>query len=501
MKQSLLYNTYKSTAKRFGIFLLILVFFFGLVITLSSQLYLHQFESMSKAYYAKKFSDLSQATELKVEHWHMDNNLLDKYEMASSDALNTYFESDLLQYGALESHVMLAKTGYHSYTYQEKIIPAPVLKAAENQLETPSTPQYQWIQNKLWLIHAKSENDYNLTIATPISGNNLTFLNNWWYSRYIQSARITHENINVTRSLSNWEDLTISYLIDKNTCSYLTIQYHLDTLHEYFYTGYAVILAMVLLAFLLMSRRFLKNAFQSSIDQIAVFETQVSRIASGDYSKRVKHSGFVELNQLEDNINQLSIAIEFRNKKLKEDVKELYDILIEVLEQKDPYTRGHSERVAKYSLQIGKQMGFKNLDQLYCSALLHDIGKISIAGEILRKPGKLTESEYATIQTHPQQGFQLLLKSAQFDSILDGVLYHHERLDGSGYPCGLKDEEIPMMAKIIAVADVYDALTSDRSYRKAMSVEQAHAILRKGQGIQFDYDIIESMFACIEIVS
>ncbi|BES66523.1 hypothetical protein SANA_29620 [Gottschalkiaceae bacterium SANA] len=501
MKRSLINNTYKSTANRFGIFLLFLVLFFGLIITLCSQIYVHHFTSMSKDYYTGKFSTLCQATELKVAHWHMDDDLLDQYELENVDALNTYFESDLLQYGALDSHILLARNGYESYSYKGKIIPAPILKAAENQLAANSLPQYQWIQNKLWLIHAKNENDYTLALATPISGNNLAFLNDWWYGQYIQSANVTQENIHKNRNLFNWEHLTMSYLIDENTNSYLTIEYKLDTLHEYFYIGYGVVLLTVLLTFMLVCRSSLKKSFQSALDQVTIFETQVSRIASGDYSKRVKHSGFIELIQLEDNINQLSVVIQAKNEKLKEDVKELYDILIEVLEQKDPYTRGHSERVAKYSLQIGQRIGYQNLDQLYSSALLHDIGKISISGSILRKPGKLTEFEYDAIKTHPQKGFQLLLKSSQFESILDGVLYHHERLDGSGYPCGLEDQEIPMMAKIIAVADVYDALTSDRSYRKAMSVQQAVAIIRDGQGTLFDYDIVESLFTCIESVS
>ena len=150
---------------------------------------------------------------------------------------------------------------------------------------------------------------------------------------------------------------------------------------------------------------------------------------------------------------------------------------------------------------IGKNLGIQNLDSLYSSALLHDIGKISISDDILRKSGKLTESEYAAVQAHPLKGFQLLLKSSQFEPISEGVLYHHERIDGSGYPCGLTGEKIPLFARIIAVADVYDAITSDRSYRKAMSIQQAVAIIREGQGTLFDYDVVESLFLCMECIS
>ncbi len=119
----------------------------------------------------------------------------------------------------------------------------------------------------------------------------------------------------------------------------------------------------------------------------------------------------------------------------------------------------------------------------------------------MRKPDSLTDTEYELIKSHPKKGYHLLLKSSQFEEILDGVLYHHERVDGSGYPYGLKGDEIPIEARIIAVADVYDALTSSRSYRDAMSIDKAIAILNNGKGNLFDPEVVDCLLQSIEAAS
>lgn len=338
-------------------------------------------------------------------------------------------------------------------------------------------------------------------MAASITGNQLSFLDNWAYGEYIESASITQDDQFMKRQFWDWDNYRISYLIDKNAPAYLTIEYDLDTLGHYFYTGYATVLGLCLLFFWILIRYALKTSFDSAIEQISVFESQVRQIASGDYFKKMNHSGYVEFIQLEEAVNKMSTAIQSRNEQLKQNVRELYDLLIEVLEQKDPYTRGHSERVASYSLQIARALNFPNLDEIYSAALLHDIGKIAIPEAVLNKVNSLTDEEYDAVKTHPQRGFNLLLKSSQFEGILNGVLYHHERMDGSGYPCGLKGDEIPMEARIIAVADVYDALTSDRSYRPAMTIQDAVGIIQAGSGTKFDPTVVNCLLKYIKLAS
>jgi hypothetical protein len=190
------------------------------------------------------------------------------------------------------------------------------------------------------------------------------------------------------------------------------------------------------------------------------------------------------------------VAIVMRNARLFKEVRSLFlnlvKSLISIVEAKHKYTRGHSERVHKISCFLGKHLGLrrKALEALHWASLFHDVGKISVPDAILNKPGKLTEEEFDSIKQHPVVGFNVLSHIQQLREALPGIRHHHEKVDGSGYPDGLNGDEIPLMAKIIAVADVYDALTSSRSYRPAMSVDKALAIMHEGDGVHFDARVL-----------
>ena len=164
------------------------------------------------------------------------------------------------------------------------------------------------------------------------------------------------------------------------------------------------------------------------------------------------------------------------------------EALANAIDAKDKYTRGHSTRVAVYSKRIAKEAGLpdKTCDKVYFAALLHDVGKIGVSNTILNKVGTLNDDEIKQIKTHPQLGDQILstIKQAPFLSI--GAHYHHERYDGTGYPDGLAGDEIPEIARIIAVADAYDAMTSVRSYRNPLEKDQVREELTRGMGTQFD---------------
>lgn len=178
--------------------------------------------------------------------------------------------------------------------------------------------------------------------------------------------------------------------------------------------------------------------------------------------------------------------------KLYMDMRHVYmetiQALTNAMEAKDAYTRGHADRVGKYAVKLAKALNLsdKKIENIKNAAILHDIGKIGIDDQILKKPDKLTDEEYKKIKQHPSIGAEILKGVNFFKEVTNIVKYHHERYDGKGYPDGLKENEIPTEAAILAIADVYDAMTSDRPYRKALSKEVALGEIEKNAGTQFN---------------
>ena len=170
------------------------------------------------------------------------------------------------------------------------------------------------------------------------------------------------------------------------------------------------------------------------------------------------------------------------------------------IDAKDKYTRGHSIRVGFYTKKIAEKMDFDEdeLDNIYYIALLHDVGKINISDAILNKPGKLDDEERSIIETHTTNGAQILKDFNSVPHIVEGARYHHERYDGKGYPEGLAGENIPLVARIICVADAFDAMNSDRCYRKAYPMEKIVKELKEGAGKQFDPEVVKVMLGLIE---
>jgi HD-GYP domain-containing protein (c-di-GMP phosphodiesterase class II) len=168
--------------------------------------------------------------------------------------------------------------------------------------------------------------------------------------------------------------------------------------------------------------------------------------------------------------------------------------LVNAVDQKDQYTSGHSVRVGYYAALLGKALGLDDTDlqMLQWSALLHDVGKIGIRDDVLKKPGLLTDDEFSHVKEHPVRSYKVVQEVPQLAKALDGVLHHHERYDGSGYPAGLAGEDIPLQARIIQIADVFDALTSDRAYRAAHDWRSALDIMRQEAGKTIDPDLQEA---------
>ena len=164
------------------------------------------------------------------------------------------------------------------------------------------------------------------------------------------------------------------------------------------------------------------------------------------------------------------------------------------IDARDAYTRGHSQRVGRYAMEIGRQLALDHHEcqQILLTGLLHDLGKIGVPDHVLLKPGRLTSDEFDLIKMHPEIGHRILQPIPELAFALPGVLHHHERIDGCGYPHGLSGDDIPLQARILAVADAFDAMTSSRTYRAAMSEEKARAILLEGAGIQWDTDVVDA---------
>lgn len=194
--------------------------------------------------------------------------------------------------------------------------------------------------------------------------------------------------------------------------------------------------------------------------------------------------------------NQVAIAVE--NANLYQELKEAFygtaQALAETIEQRDPYTGGHTQRVMNYSLAIGRMMGLteNEVERLKLAAILHDIGKIGVRDNILLKNERLDKEETLMMNQHTEYGSRILGHVKQLRDVVPGVRGHHEKFDGTGYPDRLKGPDIPFIARIIAVADTFDAMTTDRPYRKALSTQTAIDELRKFSGIQFDSDVVES---------
>jgi len=233
--------------------------------------------------------------------------------------------------------------------------------------------------------------------------------------------------------------------------------------------------------------------------------TQHSRaLARGDFSQRVHLWSRTEIGELAQTFNTMSEELE----RFVEDLKRAADenralfmgsiqMLAGAVDEKDPYTRGHSDRVTRYSLLIAKELNLPApfLDTLQVSAQLHDVGKIGIEDHILKKPGALTEEEFEVMKTHTTKGANILRPVTQLAEMLPGIELHHEALDGRGYPYGLQGEQIPLLARVIAVADTFDALTTTRPYQQAHTPEQALQIIRNLAGKRLDPKAVEALLA------
>ena len=226
------------------------------------------------------------------------------------------------------------------------------------------------------------------------------------------------------------------------------------------------------------------------------------QIASGDLSTRVETNSITEIGTLGETFNFMTDKVEEQIGKLAkaaEENRELFvgtvKALAAAIDGKDKYTRGHSERVSRISVAIGKRLNMdpEELEKLRISALLHDIGKIAVDDSILKKPSALTDEEFEIMKTHPMKGYKIMSQIPAMKDFLPGMVMHHEMVNGKGYPHGLTGDQIPLQAKIVSVADTFDAMTIDRPYSKGMELQPALDRLRSFVGTRYQSDVVEAL--------
>jgi len=240
---------------------------------------------------------------------------------------------------------------------------------------------------------------------------------------------------------------------------------------------------------------------------IRILAERTREIAAGNYQQRVELKTHNEIGELAQTFNVMSTSIEHSVEQLKKAAHENHLLFINsvrmlaaAIDAKDPYTRGHSERVARYSIGIGKNLNLpeKDMRNLRISALLHDVGKIGIDDRILRKPGALSDDEFEVMKQHPSKGAAIMSGVAQLIDIIPGMKYHHEKWSGGGYPDGLEGEQIPMQARIVAIADTFDAMTTNRPYQKAMDLSYVVEKIKSFAGTRFDPRVVDAFVTAVK---
>ena len=233
---------------------------------------------------------------------------------------------------------------------------------------------------------------------------------------------------------------------------------------------------------------------------IRVFAEKSLSIAKGDFKGRIDLKAGNEIGQLTDTFNYMTERLDLYDRNMRDLFISSIKALSAAIDAKDPYTQGHSERVTSFSLATARKMslGKDSLEQVQMAALLHDVGKIGIEDAVLRKPDRLTDEEFDIIKRHPAMGASIMAPIKQLKDIIPGMRHHHEAYDGSGYPDGLGGADIPLIARIIAPSDTFDAMTSDRLYQKAMDDDFVIKTLIRLSGTRFDPKVVQAFIAAYQ---
>jgi putative nucleotidyltransferase with HDIG domain len=227
-------------------------------------------------------------------------------------------------------------------------------------------------------------------------------------------------------------------------------------------------------------------------------------IAQRDFTQRADIRSRTEIGELAETFNHMAEDIQHYIGDLQEASAQNRQLFMDSIEMiaaavdaKDPYTKGHSGRVSQYSVMLAKELGLpeEEVSKVRVSATLHDVGKIGVEDRVLKKPGVLTNEEFDIMKRHTVMGYEIVRQVKQLEQMLPGIRWHHEALNGKGYPDGIKGDEIPLLVRIISVADTFDAITTDRPYQAGRDFPSAMEILRKHAGTKYDPIVVDALFA------
>jgi putative nucleotidyltransferase with HDIG domain len=245
--------------------------------------------------------------------------------------------------------------------------------------------------------------------------------------------------------------------------------------------------------------------------QIATPLSELARgaraIARGDFSHRIDVRSRNELGQLAGDFNGMAEQLEENMERMRESADTSRALFIgtvrglaAAIDGKDPYTRGHSERVAEYSAAMAAELGLSEaeVEKIRIGGLMHDLGKLAIEDRILRKPAALTDEEFEIMREHPERGTRIMSEIPQMREYIPGMRFHHEMVNGKGYPLGLAGDQIPLMARIVCVADTFDAMTTNRPYQKQMPIDTVFEKIRSMVGIRYDPLVVDALVAAYE---
>lgn len=370
----------------------------------------------------------------------------------------------------------------------------------------------RWDGDELLIIYASPFYDNEMTsaqgvymIARILDEDDISDLTKILSKTEVSELSLTKHKTYEKKKKYSDETILMSHLIDNYDGDevYLNVDFRISYM-DYLFNKQSDILmlissavAMLMLLVILYNLKIYTNKLGSVVLAINEISNENYHIKM-DYQKSIF---MPEMDDLVDSINKMSgdveshvEAIEKHNEVINNRYLEMVKLLVDTVEMNDSYTYHHSVSVSEYAIIIGKAIGYADLENLELSAKLHDIGKIAISTQILNKPGALTDEEFNTIKTHSEEGYKLLKKIDMFSIAIDGVRYHHEKYNGFGYPMGLKGDEIPMMAQIISVADFYDALTSDRSYRTALTCREAMDIIISEKGKSLNPELVDVFY-------
>jgi HD-GYP domain-containing protein (c-di-GMP phosphodiesterase class II) len=264
------------------------------------------------------------------------------------------------------------------------------------------------------------------------------------------------------------------------------------------------IISLFAATFALLIGFFFAKKLTQPVQELAI---GAQRISTGDFSQRIAVRSRTEIGELGDTFNLMTDKIEQFISDLQRAAEENRQLflgtvkgLAAAIDGKDPYTRGHSERVSRFSVAIAQGLDLPDdeIEKIRISAILHDVGKIGIDDNVLKKPAALTDEEFEIMKQHPQKGYKIMSQIPAMKEFLPGMYMHHEMVNGQGYPQGLKGDEIPLQARIVSVADTFDAMTTDRPYQRAMKFEDALARIKSFVGTRYDERVVASLMAACE---